>query len=142
MRKILIVEDNADFATLIARSLRGADLFFATTMREAREKIWSSYGAREFDLVICDLELPDSSPRQTAAELPIYIRPQTAIAFMTGAADELPRACDAARHKILLATEPEILAFAQTAIRARADANKTTRALSALSAFADRQLPA
>ena len=56
-QKILLVEDHADTANVFARMLRrdGFDVTIAATAAGARDL----FGKQVFDLVICDLQLPD-----------------------------------------------------------------------------------
>ena len=56
-RRILLIEDHADTAELMARVLRssGYDVHVAGCVKDAL----SAAGARAFDLAICDIGLPD-----------------------------------------------------------------------------------
>ncbi|WP_299439797.1 EAL domain-containing protein [uncultured Rhodospira sp.] len=95
--KVLVVEDNTAYASLVAALLRedGRDVFeviSATTLAEARERL-----AREsYQAIVLDLLLPDSSDLATLDGI-VEVAPTVPVIVLTGTDDE-ETAVAAVRH--------------------------------------------
>ena len=66
MARILVVDDRADVATAIARMLSNHDTATETDPRRAVARV--EHGER-FDIVLCDLNMPDMNGREVSDRL-------------------------------------------------------------------------
>jgi len=82
--KILVVDDEAPLGRALSRALRGYDVVVADGARQALERI---VAGDRFELVLCDLMMPDMTGMDLYEEV-VRLAPQQAQAFvfMTGGA--------------------------------------------------------
>jgi len=93
--RVLLVEDNESDAFLVRAALDGRDLGFEVlhveTLREARAAL---EGSHAFDVIVGDLNLPDSSPENTV-EFLLRVRKQLPVVVLNACDDpELVNKCD------------------------------------------------
>ena len=114
-KRILIVEDDPAFVKYLRECLRGAELFIVRTLKDAMVHLESN----KFDMVICDLMLPDWDRSPEAMLTMISMRARGAVvAAITGRVTNLPKhGCDAAAHKINVGTVDLMLSFLRDAER-------------------------
>lgn len=134
-KNILIIEDDGNYAYLISIALRGTNRVTVGSLKEAITHLSSA----KWDIVICDLHLPDSDPEHTLREVSIR-RGKATLAVITGAVEELPQNCDAAEYKINLGTTDDILAFIRCAERNARNTPDWQRSLNALTEYVDGKL--
>ncbi len=100
-QRILIVEDDEIVRSMAAKVLRdrGYTVFTAATAAEARKRFREQHGG--FDLVFCDIALPDDSGLRLAAELHSE-RPDLSVLLSSGYADKRSQAADLGKDFPLL----------------------------------------
>lgn len=81
--KVLIVDDDAPTANLIAATLRNfaSRIEIANTIAQAREWVKRMF----FNLILLDLGMPDSTPQITIGLVPEFKVNGTKVAVLTGA---------------------------------------------------------
>src|SRR5579885_3404053 len=84
MATILVVDDDADVRFLVCRAITtmGHEPIEAATVAQARAVL----GARDVDVVVCDVHLPDSSGLLLAREVHEQL-PDTALFMLSGLDD-------------------------------------------------------
>lgn len=110
-KRILIIEDDHDFASWISECLPGAEKITCQSCDEAKIHL----KANRFDVVILDLSLAKKESRDW---LRVYA-PKSAIVCITGAAKSLPDGFDAAEWKINLNEEHRVENLIYKALRNR-----------------------
>ncbi|KLU05406.1 Sensory transduction histidine kinase [Rhodopirellula islandica] len=85
--RILLLEDNSIDAEAVSRQLRKASPHFKFTWAETLAKAKTELGENEYDLIIADLSVPDSSGTQTISILREQCS-QTPVIALTGLDDE------------------------------------------------------
>ncbi len=114
-KRILIIEDDAAFANYLRECLVGAEIFIVESLKDAMVHL----EANHFDLIICDLLIPDWTRDPEAMLAYVSMRAKGAVvAAVTGRVKELPhKCCNAAEHKINLGNIDSLLDFIRRAER-------------------------
>ena len=112
MKRILIIEDDPHYAALLSQFLPGCERFTVSTLADAKVHL----AANRFDIVFADLNLPDSGPERTLAEINLRARDAAVIA-MSGRSEAMPYNCDAAFHKVNAQSPDDILRIIQIALK-------------------------
>src|SRR5512140_1924839 len=85
--KMLLVDDDPDFASLFPLSLRAEDsISFEIENADTLEAALRALGEKEFDMVLLDLGLPDSQGIQTFDHL-VHAHPEVAYVVLSGTDD-------------------------------------------------------
>ncbi len=135
MKRVLIIEDDHDFACFLAYATNGAERQFAKTLAEAIACLSCAEADRKpFDVILCDMKLPDAKPAQVVAEVAMRAR-GAALVCLTGAADSLPT-CDAAEWKININSHDDILRLIRRAQRNQQRTPGYERSVRALETYA------
>lgn len=132
-KRILIIEDDENFARYLRACIVGAELFFVETLKGAMEQL----EANRFDMVICDLLLPDWEGKPEALLTMVSMRAKGAvIAAISGRVSNLPnRVCNASAHKINLGKIDNVLAFLREAEKDASKQSTLSRPIRALENF-------
>lgn len=133
-RRILILEDDEAFAFYLRSCLNLAreapEIVFVEKLYDAMEHLETT----RFDLVICDIMLPDWSGNPESMLTLISMRAKGAvIAAITGKHIALPtRCCDAAEYKLNLNNQDAVLRFIAEAERNARRAQRVVKPAEAL----------
>jgi len=82
--KILLVEDNRGDVVLIEDGLEGNKIKHATSLQEA----FASLSHDDFDVILLDLNLPDSYELSTFKKIAVQVKNKTPIVVLTGLNDD------------------------------------------------------
>ena len=120
--RVLIVEDDTDSSESLCLVLRheGFEIVEAASVLEARAHLEARSGARQFDVVILDLGLPDFSPIVLAEEFR-RLDPSPAIIIHSAAPDEIIHTAAALLGAVGQVRKPSNCRELVTLIRAAAD---------------------
>lgn len=127
-RRILIIEDDTGFSAYLRACLNLAkeapEIITVTTLFDGMEHLETN----RFDLVICDIMLPDWDGNPESMLTLVSMRAKGAVvAAITGKNINLPtRCCDAAEYKLNLNNQEAVLRFIADAER---NARKDQRAI-------------
>lgn len=128
MKTVLIIEDDFSYALFLGRALVDYDCHFATDFRQARERLKS----QQFDLVLCDLGLPDCTREEAAAWIYALIGGATFI-IVTGSMRAVEGIhYDALLRKQELKNEGDVRRGVSIAMRNVSDVNPLKRTVDGL----------
>lgn len=133
-KRVLVIEDNDGFTAYLRSCLNLAreapEIVFVTKLYDAMEHL----EATRFDLVICDIMLPDWMGNPESMLTLISMRAKGAvIAAITGKNISLPtRCCDAAEYKLNLNNQDAVLRFIAEAERNARRAQRVVKPAEAL----------
>ena len=101
--KILLLEDTCSYADLIKRMLRG-DASFKTDVHhfQSLDRAIASLNTEQYDLIVTDLGLPDSSGLETISRLRTCVERIPIIALTGGGADHRAKAIRAGANEFVL----------------------------------------